>query len=408
MPRLLVLLATAHALAPTPITLLSGFLGAGKTTLLERLLKNDEGLRIGCLVNDVASLDVDGAAAAAASNEALVVTMSNGCACCTARDGLVDGVRRLRRAADFDHIVVEATGVAEPAAMRDALAACGGLDTLVTVVDASVFAKGLWATGARVLERRDLGLDGLTSVYDVLSSAGLWRGVADLLAEQVECADIILLNKVDAASDGDVHDAERICRALNPDATVRRVTRCDVPLKEVLGAMGGTGAAAAVGAVGGAAFFAPTLARPPRLDAATHVYERDRPFSPERFGRAVEAGALRAAYRSKGSLWLASAADRAYAWSQAGGASGASPACGIWAAAPRTQVAFVGAPGIDFGTIDDALDACLLTDRELALYELTPDDEQRGWNFPVPEELGGVSKYLLDRSPRPRRASARG
>ena len=63
----------------------------------------------------------------------------------------------------------------EPAAMRDALAACGGLDTLVTVVDASVFAKGLWATGARVLERRDLGLDGLTSVYDVLSSAGLWK-----------------------------------------------------------------------------------------------------------------------------------------------------------------------------------------------------------------------------------------
>lgn len=278
MTRLLVLLAAARALAPTPITLLSGFLGAGKTTLLECLLKNDDGLHIGCLVNDVASLDVDGAAAEAASNEALVVTMSNGCACCMARDGLVEGVRQLRRAADFDHIVVEATGVVEPAAMRDALAACGGLDTLVTVVDASVFAKGLWATGARVLERRDLGLDGLTSVYDVLSSAGLWRGVADLLAEQVECANIILLNKVDAASDSDIHDAERICRALNPDATVHRVTRCDVPLKEVLGAMGGAGQAAVEGPAG-AAFFAPTLARPPRLDAATHVYERDRPFS---------------------------------------------------------------------------------------------------------------------------------
>ena len=99
-------LHAARALHQAPITLLSGFLGAGKTTLLERLLKNDAGLRIGCLVNDVASLNIDGAVAETASNdETLVVTMSNGCACCTARDGLVEGVRQLRRAAAFDHIV---------------------------------------------------------------------------------------------------------------------------------------------------------------------------------------------------------------------------------------------------------------------------------------------------------------
>ena len=61
--------------------------------------------------------------------------------------------------------------------------------------------------------------------------------------------------------------------------------------------------------------------------------------------------------------------------------------CGIWAGAPRTQLAFVGAPGTDFEAIDAALDACLLGDRELALYDMTPDDEQRGWNFPVPESL---------------------
>ena len=382
-------LHAAQALQQAPITLLSGFLGAGKTTLLERLLKNDDGLRIGCLVNDVASLNIDGAIAeTASSDDALVVTMSNGCACCTARDGLVEGVRQLRRAAAFDHIVVEATGVAEPAAMRDALCGCGGLDTLVTVVDASVFAQGLWATGARVLERRDLGLDGLASVYDVLSSAGLWRGVADLLAEQVECADVVLLNKVDAASDEDVVAAEKVCKALNPDANIHRVTRCDVPLDQILGVMRGAGKASVEDAAP-AAFFAPTLARPARLDAATHVYERRRPFSPARFAAAVEAGALSEAYRSKGSLWLAAAAERAYAWSQAGGARGASPAgpCGIWAGAPRTQLAFVGAPGTDFEAIDAALDACLLGDRELALYDMTPDDEQRGWNFPVPESL---------------------
>ena len=392
MARCLALLGWLHAaqaLQQAPITLLSGFLGAGKTTLLERLLKNDDGLRIGCLVNDVASLNIDGAIAETASNDdALVVTMSNGCACCTARDGLVEGVRQLRRAAAFDHIVVEATGVAEPAAMRDALAGCGGLDTLVTVVDASVFAQGLWATGARVLERRELGLDGLASAYDVLSSAGLWRGVADLLAEQVECADVVLLNKIDRAADADVVAAETICKALNPDAIIHKVTRCDIPLDEVLGVMGGAGKASVEDAAP-AAFFAPTLARPARLDAATHVYERRRPFSPARFAEAVEAGALSEAYRAKGSLWLAAAAERAYAWSQAGGARGASPAgpCGIWAGAPRTQLAFVGAPGTDFEAIDAALDACLLGDRELALYDMTPDDEQRGWNFPVPESL---------------------
>ena len=392
MARCLALLGWLHAaraLHQAPITLLSGFLGAGKTTLLERLLKNDAGLRIGCLVNDVASLNIDGAVAETASqDDALVVTMSNGCACCTARDGLVEGVRQLRRAAVFDHIVVEATGVAEPAAMRDALCGCGGLDTLVTVVDASVFAQGLWATGARVLERRELGLDGLASAYDVLSSAGLWRGVADLLAEQVECADVVLLNKIDRAADADVVAAETICKALNPDAIIHKVTRCDVPLDQILGVMGGAGKASVEDAAP-AAFFAPTLARPARLDAATHVYERRRPFSPARFAAAVEAGALAEAYRAKGSLWLAAAAERAYAWSQAGGARGASPAgpCGIWAGAPRTQLAFVGAPGTDFEAIDAALDACLLGDRELALYDMTPDDEQRGWNFPVPESL---------------------
>jgi len=153
---------------PVPITVFSGFLGAGKTTLLERCLKNSAGLTIGCVVNDVAALNVDGDVARGASPDADgVVTMSNGCACCTARDGLVEGIVALQRAAAarggrWDHIVVEATGIAEPSSVRDALAtrlpraAGAALDSLVTVVDAAEFA-GLWGSGDRVADRRELG-----------------------------------------------------------------------------------------------------------------------------------------------------------------------------------------------------------------------------------------------------------
>ena len=116
------------AAKPVPITVFSGFLGAGKTTLLERCLSNSAGLTIGCVVNDVAALNVDGLVARGASPDADgVVTMSNGCACCTGRDGLVEGIVALQRAAAarggrWDHIVVEATGIAEPSSLRDALA----------------------------------------------------------------------------------------------------------------------------------------------------------------------------------------------------------------------------------------------------------------------------------------------
>jgi len=326
MLRCIALAAVATAL--TPITVLSGFLGAGKTTLLQRLLANEEGLKIGCLVNDVAALNVDGLALQLAGDDD-VVTMSNGCACCTARDGLVEGVLTLQRSAaergqPWDHLVVEATGVAEPKAMADVLAARlprsranASLDTLVTVVDASSF-SAIYGSAARVAERPELGLAGMGSVYDLGFCGGAWRGVADLLAEQVEHADVVLLNKRDAAGAEALGAATAAVRALNPSAATEVTERCAVPLEAVLGAAGGRGKARASGA-GPGLFFADALARPPRLGVETFVYAQRRPFSPDRLAAAVEGGRLfRDVLRSKGYVWLASSDADAFVWSQAG------------------------------------------------------------------------------------------
>ena len=232
-----------------PITLLSGFLGAGKTSLLRHVLDNREGLRVGVIVNDMASVNIDakivrspfdfdengatspgaadasGAPAAkpsaedvARAREALpdAIELGNGCICCSIADELLTSLAEMvalagMRGTEYDHIVIESSGISEPRAVRDMfqdaeaaqvpLAARVGLDTLVTVVDAGAFLD-LYGAGARARERPDLVGEesfeqrvGLKDGLETSESAA--RQVVDLLVEQVECADIILLNKVD-------------------------------------------------------------------------------------------------------------------------------------------------------------------------------------------------------------------
>ena len=188
--------------------------------------------------------------------------------------------------------------------------------------------------------------------------------------------------------------AETICKALNPDAIIHKVTRCDVPLDEVLGVMRGAGKAVEDAAP--AAFFAPTLARPAPSTPRRTSTSAAGPLAGALCRGGRGRGASPEAYRLEGSLWLAAAAERAYAWSQAGGARGASPAgpCGIWAGAPRTQLAFVGAPGTDFEAIDAALDGVPAgRPRARLVRRMTPDDEQRGWNFPCAHERVGLCSF---------------
>ncbi|KAJ1635717.1 CobW/HypB/UreG, nucleotide-binding domain-containing protein [Pavlovales sp. CCMP2436] len=234
----------------TPITLLSGFLGAGKTTLLKSMLENKQGLRIGVVVNDVASVNIDaklmkgiGGGTSAPSD---TIELQNGCACCSAAEEFMQAIDKLvelgeARGQPYDHIVVESTGVAEPNEVRGTFqrAKDTGLEllemvelrTLVTVVDASTFVELFDSTG-KVMEHAELGEDdGVSNVQ---------RKVVELLVEQVETADILVLNKVDQLLPGAEGAAQlatlkAMVHAMNPLAQLMATEWGKVELTHILG-----------------------------------------------------------------------------------------------------------------------------------------------------------------------------
>lgn len=240
----------------TPITLLSGFLGAGKTTLLREMLQNKEGLRIGIVVNDVAAVNIDaklmkgvGGGGSAPDD---TVELQNGCACCSAAEEFMQAIDKLvelaeRRGVPYDHIVVESTGVAEPNEVRSIFqrsAEAGEelmdkvtLRTLVTVVDASTFVD-LFDCSGRVMERPELGEDdGVSNVQ---------RKVVELLVEQVETADVLVLNKADQLADAaQLETLRQMVGAMNPLARSHVTEWGKLPLSHVLGAAGGAAERAA-------------------------------------------------------------------------------------------------------------------------------------------------------------------
>jgi G3E family GTPase len=209
--------ATLPALPPAcPVTVLCGFLGAGKTTLLNHLLRQAEGRRWAAVVNDVAAVNIDGALVRS-TTAGEVVELENGCVCCSSRDTLGETVSRLVASGAYEHILVETTGVAEPRGIaalflqRDLLGRClhdyARLSALVSVVDAAAFLQG-WhahqAAGGR----------------GQLPPGGAARPLFELLIEQVECADVIVLNKADLASEPEQEALREILHGLNPGAEV--------------------------------------------------------------------------------------------------------------------------------------------------------------------------------------------
>jgi len=248
-----------------PVTLLSGFLGAGKTTLLTHLLKTAgeaEDLRIGVVVNDMASVNVDAKIVRSLGAEgdapAEFVEIGDGCICCTMADELFTTLSQLSavsaaRGYRYDHIVVEATGVAEPRSVRDQFqdAAAAGmplldeveLDTLVTVVDAAAFLDA-YNTTESISRRPDLAAssDDPSAFLMARFDGSLQRSVVDLLCEQVECADVLLLNKADLVDDKQMGRLRDVVGALNPQASLDSCAYGDADLTKVLGVAGETGA----------------------------------------------------------------------------------------------------------------------------------------------------------------------
>ena len=312
-----------------PVTVLSGFLGAGKTTLLNHILANRAGLRVAVIVNDMSEVNID--AALVRSRERLV-ELTNGCICCTLREDLLEEVAALCADDHFDHVLIESSGISEPmpvAATFTFLDAVAHLDTMVTVVDAANFAREL-AGGDSLVERR-------LEQYE-----GDERTVSDLLIDQVEFADVLLLNKTDL-----VPDAGRLVatlRRLNPAADVVTGSFGKVPLDRVFGT-GRYDAERAREAPGWVAELnGDHVPETEEYGISSVVFRAARAFDPvalwDFVTRRLDSGEFGTVLRSKGFFALASRPGVTGLWSQAGAVVRFEPQ-GV-AAQPRQELVFIG------------------------------------------------------------------
>ena len=240
---------TAQKKKPIPTILLAGFLGSGKTSTLKHLLENNQNIKIGTIVNDVASVNIDaklivnnGQTNEFSSSASAVVELQNGCACCSLSDELLTSIERLTLGGtrDLDAIVVELSGVADPVAVRDnwdqaklsshPATVIADLQRTVTLVDACTFGTD-WMTWDTAGDRDSWTEDG--------DDCAAVRKVPELLAEQVEAADLLLVNKIDLAGEAQVKVASGLARGLNERATVVEVEFGRVEAKELLGRLFG-------------------------------------------------------------------------------------------------------------------------------------------------------------------------
>ena len=378
-----------------PVTVLSGFLGAGKSTLLNYILRNRDNLRVAVIVNDMSEINIDGGEVQRDVTlnraEEKLVEMSNGCICCTLREDLLEEVSALARDGRFDYLLIESTGISEPLPVAEtftfrdeagqSLADIARLDTMVTVVDGLNFLQDYQAA------------ESLDSRGETLGESDE-RSITDLLIEQIEFADVILISKIDLISSADRQELIAILQRLNAQAEVIPMVMGEVPLHKILdtGRFDFERAAQAPGWL--QEIRGEQVPETEEYGIASSAYRARRPFHPERFFNFIERpwtnGKL---LRSKGFFWLASKYQEAGSWSQAGGLMRYGFAGRWWRFVPhdqwpqdaqtkaeilqkwlpdtadcRQELVFIG-QHINFSLLTDELDACLLTDAEMALGE---------------------------------------
>ena len=321
-----------------PVTVLSGFLGAGKTTLLNNVLNNREGMRVAVIVNDMSEVNIDATlvergGAELSRTEEKLIEMSNGCICCTLRDDLLAEVSRLAQEGRFDYLLIESTGISEPIPVAQtftfedengvSLGQVSRLDTMVTVVDAASFLRDYNAAEALQDRGESLGEED-------------HRTVTDLLIDQIEFADVIVLNKLDLVSDDQALEVEAIVKAFNPGAKVLMATRGQVPLECVLdtGLFDYEKAESSAGWI--RELQGEHTPETEEYGISSFTYRTSQPFDAEKLWALLHddenwSGVL----RSKGFFWVAADHRILYEWAQAGGVFNVNPVGMWWAAVPR-------------------------------------------------------------------------
>ncbi|MFI2651097.1 GTP-binding protein [Micromonospora fulviviridis] len=373
-----------------PVTVLSGFLGAGKTSLLNHVLANRDGLRVAVIVNDMSEVNIDAAlvrdGGALSRTEERLVELTNGCICCTLRDDLLDEVARLARQGRFDYLLIESSGISEPMPVAATFAFgvedgqvlddLARLDTTVTVVDAA-------------------GLRGMIEAGETLEARGLAayegddRGIADLLVDQIEFADVLVVNKTDLITPAELAVVMALLTRLNPAARQVRAVHGRVAPAEILhtGRFDLERAETAPGWV--AELNGGHVPETEEYGISSIVFRDHRPMHPQRLWDLLAGGLeVFGVVRSKGFLWLASRPDVQALWSQAGPSGRCDPigvpvvVSGEWPEDPeerielesrwhpvfgdRQQELVLIGIGLDGQGLRAALIACLLTDTEIA------------------------------------------
>ena len=379
-----------------PVTVLSGFLGAGKTTLLNHILHNKEGLKVAVIVNDMSEVNVDADLVknenVLSRTEEKLVEMSNGCICCTLREDLMVEVERLAKENRFDYLLIESTGISEPIPVAQTfsfvdeengidLSRFSYVDTMVTVVDAFNFF-------------RDFGSPETLVDRDMTDIEGDDRTIVNLLTDQIEFANVIILNKTDLVTKDDLGVLKAAIKKLNPSAKIIESTYSKVDPNEILntGIFNFEEAEQSAGWIDELNKDEHTP-ETEEYGIGSFVYRSRKPFDPNRFWHFVQYQFPNNVIRSKGMYWMASRPKQALIWGQAGGSLKADSAGVWWCSMPfekRTQflsfienqsiiesdwdptfgdrkneIVFIG-QDMDETLIRTLLDVCLSTDEELA------------------------------------------
>jgi len=373
-----------------PVTVLSGFLGSGKTTLLNHVLKNKEGKRVAVIVNDMSEINMDVSfvnTRSSLSRIDKIVDMHNGCICCTLREDLLVEIARLAKEQRFDYMLIESTGISEPMQVAEtftfevegekihALSEVAELDTMVTVIDCHNFWKDL--KSIQLLKERG-------------EAAGPSdeRTIVDLLLDQVEFANVIVLNKIDLMESKQVDEIAALITRLNPGAKIVRSNFSNVSLDLILNTKLFDYNTASTSPGWLKELRGEHIPETIEYGISSFVYRARKPFHPKRLKEFFSDDVFSPVVRGKGFLWLASRNDFMGEWEKAGDLMDLDSTSkwfaeipeDEWGAEPseikkdfaegvgdrRQELVFIGLK-MNREAISAGLDKCLLTDNELKM-----------------------------------------